>query len=90
MYTLIQALVDSNQAGTITKKRVPKGTSSYQAAWILEDDAEGDEVLDSDDDDHMRAPKDESEESEVEYEDIEMDNRSVKFDGLDEEENAEQ
>jgi pre-rRNA-processing protein TSR1 len=76
------------------KKRVPKGTSSYQAAWILEDDAEGEEV-DSDEDKEMipdfENDQDNSdEESDEEYEDVELDNRSVKFDALDDEANEEQ
>ena len=76
------------------KKRVPKGTSSYQAAWILEDDAEGEEV-DSDEDKEMipdfENDQDNSdEESDEEYEDVELDNRSVKFDALDDDENEEQ
>jgi pre-rRNA-processing protein TSR1 len=34
-------------------KRVPKGTSAYQAAWIVDDDDGGEEDEDDDDDDEM-------------------------------------
>ncbi|KAJ3356020.1 ribosome biogenesis protein tsr1 [Kappamyces sp. JEL0680] len=81
-----------NQRAAAKTKRVPKGTSSYQAAWILEDDEDGVEAVDSDDDQDMAAPEFESDDDETdeEYEEIEMDNRSVKFDVLDDDENAEQ
>jgi pre-rRNA-processing protein TSR1 len=73
------------------KKRVPKGTSSYQAAWILEDDQEGQEVHSDEEDMMDKDPEFEEEEEELEeYEEIELDNRSVKFDVLDDEENEEQ
>jgi pre-rRNA-processing protein TSR1 len=71
------------------KKRVPKGTSSYQAAWILEDDENGEEV-DSDDDMVPAEEEDSEEEEKEEYEEINTDNRSIHFNDLDEEENAEQ
>jgi pre-rRNA-processing protein TSR1 len=45
-------LPDAPEGTTPRLKRVPKGTSAYQAAWILEDDAsddDGDEsVMDED------------------------------------------
>ena len=88
---LVELVQEQNET---KKKRVPKGTSSYQAAWILEDDAEGEEV-DSDEDKEMipdfENDQDNSdEESDEEYEDVELDNRSVKFDALDDEANEEQ
>ncbi|KAI8900619.1 hypothetical protein BC833DRAFT_618364 [Globomyces pollinis-pini] len=74
---------------TSMKRKVPVGTSSYQAAWILDDDENGEEV--SDDDEQMQ-PEDDSDmdngDSEGEQEEIDVDTRSVKFDGLDDEENA--
>ena len=80
------------------KKRVPKGTSSYQAAWILEDDAEGESLHSEDvDEEAEMMPEYEqdledrsNEEEEEEFEEVDMDNRSVKFDVLDDEENANQ
>lgn len=77
------------------KKRVPKGTSSYQAAWILEDDKDGEEVNSDDEDGDDSMDKDpefekDDEEEEEEYEEVDLDNRSVKFDVLDDEENEEQ
>jgi pre-rRNA-processing protein TSR1 len=77
-----------------TKKRVPKGTSSYQAAWILEDEEDGIEIdsdqdVDMDDDAEPKPAEDEEEqEEEEEFEEIEMDNRSVKFDDIDDDDNA--
>ncbi|KAJ3320397.1 hypothetical protein HDV06_005320 [Boothiomyces sp. JEL0866] len=68
-------------------KRVPKGTSSYQASWILEDDQDGEEA---DDDIDIEPPSDDEDEEPEEYETIEMDNKSEKFDLLDDEENQEQ
>jgi pre-rRNA-processing protein TSR1 len=75
------------------KVKVPKGTSSYQAAWIV-DDEDGEEDYEDDMD------VDEEEEDEVyehdgpeEYEEIDMndDNKSVApFDALDEEEEMRQ
>jgi pre-rRNA-processing protein TSR1 len=74
--------------GAPRRKRVPKGTSAYQAAWILEDDEEGEEV--STDDDMQLDPLEASDEEPEEYEEIEMENRSIYFDELDEEENEKQ
>ena len=70
-------------------KRVPKGTSSYQAAWIIDSDSEGEGEGDNDDDDDdeeedgmstdaPRAVEDdgdegEEEEDEEEYEDVVVD-----------------
>jgi pre-rRNA-processing protein TSR1 len=34
-------------------RRVPKGTSAYQAAWILEDYEDGEEINSEDDDDQV-------------------------------------
>jgi pre-rRNA-processing protein TSR1 len=72
-----------------TTKRVPKGTSSYQAAWILEDDDQG-EVIDSDDEMIPRPLDNSEEEEDTEYEDINLDSRSVHYDELNEEENEKQ
>ncbi|AFR95500.2 pre-rRNA-processing protein TSR1 [Cryptococcus neoformans C23] len=63
-------------------KRVPKGTSAYQAAWIVDDDEEID-AEDLSDDESMAASGDEAAsagersvaEDEEEYEDVEVDSR---------------
>lgn len=63
-------------------KRVPKGTSAYQAAWIVDDDEEGD-AEDLSDDEGMAASDDEAAsagersvtEDEEEFEDVEVDSR---------------
>ena len=86
-------------------KRVPKGTSAYQAAWILEDYEDGEEVNsdeenevkegnaiqdgEQDKGDQMQVSEGDESEQE-EYEWIEMDDRAANFDALDEEENAEE
>lgn len=67
-------------------KRVPKGTSAYQAAWIVDDDDGEDEDDDDDDDDDDDEDMDVSEEEgqdalgevmddDEETEEIEMDSR---------------
>ncbi len=91
-----QSLVNQQRVERKTK-RVPKGTSSYQAAWILEDDEDGVEVRSDDEDVEMKPDfeedeevNEEDEEDKEEYEEVELDNRSVKFDVLDDEENAKQ
>jgi pre-rRNA-processing protein TSR1 len=80
--------MEESPFGAPRKKRVPKGTSAYQAAWILEDDEEGEEV--PTDDDTVMDPLEESDEEPEEFEEIEMENRSIYFDELDEEENQKQ
>ncbi|KAI8905054.1 hypothetical protein EDD86DRAFT_212143 [Gorgonomyces haynaldii] len=72
--------------GPVHKKRVPKGTSSYQAAWIVDDVS--DEEVSSDEE--MTEIQHNDEEEEPEYEEVEMDNRSELFNELDEDENEEQ
>ncbi|KAF9339581.1 hypothetical protein BGZ91_005464 [Linnemannia elongata] len=84
-------------------RRVPKGTSNYQAAWIVDSDHESDEDIedeDEDEDDHMddddlpSARNDED--SGEEYEDLEVDNEEpaknedVYEDELEDEEEARQ
>ena len=80
--------------GGLTKKKVPKGTSSYQAAWILEDDEDGEELSSDDGMDHESVhsvtKSASSEEEEEEYEEVDMESRVGHFDELGEEENAEQ
>lgn len=72
-------------------RRVPKGTSAYQAAWILDQADEPDsEIIPNDESFPLLQDQNDSSEEEVEYEDIEMDNKSVKFDLLDEDEEKEQ
>jgi pre-rRNA-processing protein TSR1 len=73
------------------KKRVPKGTSSYQAAWIVEEtqDADADEIDEEDENMPAYAPEAVSDEEE-EFEDVEVDNRSVRFDALEDDEEERQ
>ncbi|RIA99286.1 hypothetical protein C1645_684977 [Glomus cerebriforme] len=90
--------------GTTPKKivkRVPKGTSSYQAAWIIDSESDDDDedYSDEDGDINMTYENDEEElankevgnESEEEYEEIEVETRSILNDPkLDPEEEAKQ
>ncbi|KAG0007552.1 hypothetical protein BGZ80_004520 [Entomortierella chlamydospora] len=84
-------------------RRVPKGTSNYQAAWIVDSDHESDEDIedeDDDEDDHMDdddLPSARNEEnSDEEYENLEVENEEstkneeVYEDELDNEEEARQ
>lgn len=91
--TSCPSTVESRNPVAPGKKRVPRGTSSYQAAWIVE------EVLDEDaeeiDDDNTQmnicsAENIDQEDSAEEFEDIEIENRSVKYDALDDEEEERQ
>ncbi|KAI9473689.1 MAG: hypothetical protein EXX96DRAFT_621326 [Benjaminiella poitrasii] len=81
------------------KKRVPKGTSSYQASWIVDDDDE--DYSDIDDDEDMMMQEDEDDDlvqpaesafpaDDEEYEEIEMENKDTYQDELDAEEEARQ
>ncbi|KAI0709540.1 ribosome biogenesis protein tsr1 [Cerioporus squamosus] len=84
------------KAGTTPKvvRKVPKGTSEYQAAWILDDDEEDDEGGDKEDDDAGEVEMEEPEEmEELVPDDAEMETdvgRSVAFEDLDEAEEARQ
>lgn len=72
-------LAKEEEAAKLTKK-VPKGMSEYQAAWILdEDDGKEDdsEISDSDSDDSMAESPDEEENEEYISGDQEFDNVSV-------------
>lgn len=84
-------------------RRVPKGTSNYQAAWIIDSDHESDEDIedeDQDEDDHMDdddlPSARNAEDSGDEYEDLEVDNEEpakneeVYEDELEDEEEARQ
>lgn len=84
-------------------RRVPKGTSNYQAAWIVDSDHESDEDIedeDQDEDDHMDdddlPSARNAEDSGEEYEDVEVDNgepaknEDVYEDELEDEEEARQ
>lgn len=71
--------------GSKRTKRVPKGTSAYQAAWIVDDnDLDDDEDEDEDDEDEMEvedgdeAPQlvEAGDEDEDETEEIELDSRT--------------
>jgi pre-rRNA-processing protein TSR1 len=76
------------------KKRVPKGTSSYQAAWIVEEaqdeDAEDIDEEETPDFNLITQPLSDNEEEIEEYEDVELENRSICFDVLDEDEEQRQ
>ena len=92
---------DSSQSiEKLKKKRVPKGTSAYQAAWII-DEEESDSGIedDNEEDDTQMQMYDGSDHeldnecnvsSEDEYEDIELENRNVALDVLDEDEEKKQ
>jgi pre-rRNA-processing protein TSR1 len=85
------------------KKRVPKGTSSYQAAWIFDDDdadyseeeeEDGDMIMDDgDDDDDLVQPASipgTNEDDDEEYEEIDMAGKDDNNDEFDAEEEARQ
>lgn len=85
------------------KKRVPKGTSSYQAAWIFDDDDaeyseeeedDGDMVMDDgDEDDALVQPASipgTNQDDDEEYEEIDMDGKEDNNDEFDAEEEARQ
>ncbi|KAG1459953.1 hypothetical protein G6F46_006023 [Rhizopus delemar] len=83
-------------------KRVPKGTSSYQAAWIVDEDDQNyseDEFEDEDNDEIMMEEVDDEEDivqpasfpvDDDEYEEIEMDGKKQDEDEFDAEEEARQ
>ncbi|CEG62997.1 hypothetical protein RMATCC62417_00215 [Rhizopus microsporus] len=83
-------------------KRVPKGTSSYQAAWIVDDDDQNysedefededgnDTMMTEDADDDIVEPAYSSFPPEEEYEEIQMDSKEQYKDELDAEEEARQ
>ncbi|KAL2919279.1 ribosome biogenesis protein tsr1 [Polyrhizophydium stewartii] len=94
------------------KRRVPKGTSSYQAAWILDnDDADEEDEGEDDDDDEEMDEDDETtkmhdfkhqdedvedsqddgdDKEEEEYDVVDLEDRNMKFDALDADEEREQ
>lgn len=85
------------------KKRVPKGTSSYQAAWIFDDDEDYSDIDDDEDeDDDMKVDDNEDDEDDIvepvgngdleqeEYEEIDMNDKVENEDELDVEEEQRQ
>jgi pre-rRNA-processing protein TSR1 len=76
------------------KVRVPKGTSAYQAAWIVDSESELSDAYDDsdlsdqtqDEDEAMEEVDEEPIESETEYEEIELETRKDEFDELSPEE----
>jgi pre-rRNA-processing protein TSR1 len=97
---------EADGAKKIRVKRVPKGTSAYQAAWILDDEDEAELDRENDDDDEMAQDngddldevgveagfgrvRDDEEELE-ETEEIELDERRVEDEELDDEEEERQ
>ncbi|ORZ08316.1 hypothetical protein BCR42DRAFT_495429 [Absidia repens] len=86
-----------------TKKRVPKGTSSYQAAWIFDDDEDYSDLEDDDEDDDTEMKLDDDEDDDIvqpvgngdfdeqeEYEEIDMNEKVENDDELDVEEEQRQ
>ncbi|KAI8062178.1 hypothetical protein BC940DRAFT_309324 [Gongronella butleri] len=85
----VRRLQEQQAAGT--KKRVPKGTSAYQAAWIFDDEDEEYSDIDDDDDDDQDMMVEEDYEDDViepaagamvadddeEYEEIEMEKKAT-------------
>lgn len=43
-FCIAQELMDAEMAPALPRRRLPKGTSDYQAAWILDDYQDGEEV----------------------------------------------
>lgn len=74
----------AEQAAKKKKRKVPKGTSDYQAAWIEDDEEDDDDDLEgSDEEEDMEEPEQEEEEEEDNDgsgEDTMADNVTVKFD----------
>ena len=77
-------------------RRVPKGTSSYQAAWIVDEDEEGDDGEENEEDadmDQQEGGEEEEEDDEAEgeeFEDVPVDDRALTADQLTEEEEERQ
>jgi len=94
------AETESRLAKKTKTRRVPKGTSDYQAAWILESEDEDDDDDDEDDDDcemddslipidaqsqaESQEEQDGEDESEEEYEDLEISQEAGVDDAYDE------
>ncbi|RPD57519.1 ribosome biogenesis protein tsr1 [Lentinus tigrinus ALCF2SS1-7] len=84
------------KVGTTPKvvRKVPKGTSEYQAAWILDDDDKDDEGGDNEDGDGGEVEMEEAEEMvDLVPDDTEMETevgKSVAFEDLDDDEEARQ
>ncbi|SAM01894.1 hypothetical protein [Absidia glauca] len=92
---------DLDKEDQTTKKRVPKGTSSYQAAWIFDDDNDDySDLDDDDDDDDMKVdgandddivePVGNGDFDQEEYEEIDKDDKVENDDELDVEEEQRQ
>ncbi|KAI8337479.1 hypothetical protein BC941DRAFT_396298 [Chlamydoabsidia padenii] len=93
-----------NKEDQATKKRVPKGTSSYQAAWIFDDDEDYSDIDDEDDDDDtdMKVDGIDDDDDDIvepvgngdfdqeEYEEIDMNDKVENDDELDVEEEQRQ
>ncbi|CAO3596261.1 unnamed protein product [Absidia cylindrospora] len=86
-----------------SKKRVPKGTSSYQAAWIFDDDEDYSDLEEDDEDDDTDMKVDDDEDDDIvqpvgngdfdeqeEYEEIDMNEKVENDDELDVEEEQRQ
>ncbi|TIB81263.1 DUF663-domain-containing protein [Wallemia mellicola] len=74
-------------------RKVPKGTSSYQAAWIVDDnddDLSDDEESDEEAEMELEDDKPAAQEEEEDQDEIEMDTRDNDFEDLDEDEEAKQ
>ncbi|KAL7424358.1 ribosome biogenesis protein tsr1 [Cryptotrichosporon argae] len=94
---------ENDAKGSKRVKRVPKGTSAYQAAWIFDDDEEGDGAEDDDEDDDedgmdvegegegdVSGAEDRDDEEEEEMEDVELDERKEEHKDMGAEQEEEQ
>lgn len=81
------------KVGTTPKrvKKVPKGTSDYQASWIIDDtDEEDEEGAENGDEVEMEEAEDEMVDFLGKDDETEMDTRTVAFEELDDEEEGKQ
>jgi pre-rRNA-processing protein TSR1 len=103
-----EEMEDGLSDGTLSKKtrRVPKGTSSYQAAWIVDEESEGGDDQQEEEEDQMEedfmmgeAAQEVPEEqaasvvgdvSDEEYEEIELEDKETAFDATVNEEHEEE
>lgn len=67
----------SSQEKKKTKRLVPKGTSEYQAAWIIDEQVENEDENEEDENMVQESDEEESEESDEESEEEEMENKDM-------------
>ena len=88
-----ESAIPEAKVGTTPKrvKKVPKGTSDYQASWIIDDtDEEDEEGAEDGDEVEMEEAEDEMVDFLVKDDETEMDTRTVAFEELDDEEEDKQ